>query len=195
MDDSEAVEVLLTFFVPRRDVKQAAKIAVKRFGSFRGVVDANEEELAEIDGIGRTTAANLKLVRLAADHYLRQRALVREPLSDRTALHDYCRSRMGHLPTEEFRVFYLDTKIRIVGDEQLDRGTVALWQITGWVRCMKLKDHSKVDNSACQPGGNNGDNDLEFNLDDGTGWIHCETLRCYRPHWRTVEPSAVQLEH
>lgn len=124
MDDYEAVELLLTFFIPRRDVKETAKLAVRRFGSFRGVLDADEQDLAGVDGIGPTVAANIRLVRLAADHYLKQRAKDREPLSDPSALYEYCRSRMGHLPTEEFRVLYLDPKIRIIDDEQFDRGTV-----------------------------------------------------------------------
>ncbi len=124
LDDYEAIELLLTFFVPRRDVKQTAKLAVTRFGSFRGVVDADERELAEIEGIGPTTAANLKLVRLAGDHYLKQQATVRQALPDPTALYEYCRSRMGHLATEEFRVFYLDTTIRIIDDVLFSQGTV-----------------------------------------------------------------------
>lgn len=124
MDDYEAVELLLTFFIPRRDVKGIAKAAVRQCGSFRGVLDADEATLLQIEGIGPTAAANLRLVRLASDHYLKQRAHRREPFSDPVALHDYCRSRMGHLPTEEFRVFYLDSKLGIIHDEPLDRGTI-----------------------------------------------------------------------
>lgn len=121
---TKRVEVLLTFFIPRRDVKETAKLAVEQFGSFRGVLDADERELSQIPGIGSTVAANMKLIRLAADHYLKQRSISREPLSDPSALHEYCRSRMGHVPTEEFRVFYLDTGLRIIDEEQISQGTI-----------------------------------------------------------------------
>jgi DNA repair protein RadC len=124
MADYEAVELLLTFFIPRVDVKERAKLLVSRFGSFRGVADANVEELASSEAVTRTVAENLTLLRKAGDHYLRQRALERLPLDDSTAIHAYCRSRMGALATEEFRVFYVDGKLRLIEDEQLDRGTV-----------------------------------------------------------------------
>lgn len=42
--DYEAVELLLTVAIPRKDVKIPAKEAIKRFGSFRGVLDAPVEE-------------------------------------------------------------------------------------------------------------------------------------------------------
>jgi DNA repair protein RadC len=48
----EAVEFLLTLAVPRKDVKMMAKEAIRRFGSFRGVLDAPAEELKKIPGIG-----------------------------------------------------------------------------------------------------------------------------------------------
>lgn len=38
--DYEAVEFLLTLAIPRRDVKKPAKEAIRRFGSFRNVLDA-----------------------------------------------------------------------------------------------------------------------------------------------------------
>lgn len=124
MDDYEAIELLLTFFIPRRDVKPIAKEAIRRFGSFRAVIDADEGDLAQIEGVGPAAAANLRLIRLAADHYLKQRAQERPALTDPTALKEYCRARMGHLSTEEFRVFYLNPKLGIIADEQLERGTV-----------------------------------------------------------------------
>jgi len=50
--DYEAIEFLLTLAIPRKDVKEPAKEAIKRFGSFRGVLDAPLEELKKIPGIG-----------------------------------------------------------------------------------------------------------------------------------------------
>ena len=38
--DCEVIELLLTFGSPRRDCKQAARVALKRFGTLRGVLEA-----------------------------------------------------------------------------------------------------------------------------------------------------------
>jgi len=128
MDDYKAIELLLTFFIPRLDVKTPAKRAVERFGSFRGVLDATPEELSKIDGIGRIAAENIRLVRLAAEHYLRQGTETKDPLVDIESLHGYCRMAMGSLAIEQFRVFYVDGAGRItkqsISDGTVDRANV-----------------------------------------------------------------------
>jgi len=49
--DYEIVELLLSLGTPRRDCKQPAKEATKRFKTLRGVLGAPYEELQQIDGI------------------------------------------------------------------------------------------------------------------------------------------------
>ena len=48
--DYEIVELLLTLGSPRRDCKQQAKEAIKRFKTLRGVLEASPEELQQIEG-------------------------------------------------------------------------------------------------------------------------------------------------
>jgi len=121
--DYKAVELLLTFFVHRRDVKGSAKSAIKRFGTFRGVLDATPQELTTIDGIGPVAAENLKLLRLAAEHYLRQKAEQANSFADPDDLYGYCRMAMGALAVEQFRVFYVDGAGRTT-KESISEGTV-----------------------------------------------------------------------
>ena len=54
--DYELLELLLTYSIPRRDVKPAAKSLLARFGSVEGVLNANSEQLKEIAGIGENSA-------------------------------------------------------------------------------------------------------------------------------------------
>ena len=37
---------------------------------------------------------------------------------------DYCRSEMAYLDVEEFRIIFLDTKFRLIGQEVMQRGTI-----------------------------------------------------------------------
>ena len=43
--DYEQIELLLTYLLPRVDVKPAAKALLKKFGNIRGIIDAPEDEL------------------------------------------------------------------------------------------------------------------------------------------------------
>jgi len=123
-EDYEAIELLLTLAIPRKDVKEAAKKAIKQFGSFRGVLDAPLEELRKIKGIGDVAPVALQIIKEAVTRYLKQRSQVGFSLADQKVLFDYCRSALGALTNETFKVIYLDSGYHIIGDETLEEGTV-----------------------------------------------------------------------
>ena len=122
--DYEAVELLLTLPIPYKDVKVPAKVAVDRFGSLRGVLDAPLEELRKIPGIGDVASVALRIIREAANRYLQQKSQETFSLANQEVLFDYCRSALGSLSDEVFKVFYLDSGYRILGDETLEEGTI-----------------------------------------------------------------------
>lgn len=122
--DYEAVELLLTLAIPRKDVKVPAKLAIERFGSLRGVLDAPLEELRKIPGIGEVAPVALRIIREAANRYLQQKSRETFSLANQEVLLDYCRSALGALPHEIFKVIYLDSGYHVVGDETLEEGTV-----------------------------------------------------------------------
>jgi DNA repair protein RadC len=122
--DYEAVELLLTLAIPREDVKLPAKLAIKRFGSFRGVLDAPLEELRTIPGIGSVAPAALRIIREAANRYFQQKSRETFLLTNQEVLFDYCRSALGALPHEVSKVIYLDSGCRILGSETLEEGTI-----------------------------------------------------------------------
>lgn len=69
MADHEALEYLLYYVIPRKDTNLLAHALVERFGSFSGVLDASEQELLMIEGIGCRTAQYIRAVKLAAGFY------------------------------------------------------------------------------------------------------------------------------
>ncbi len=73
--DYEVVELLLTLAIPRSDVKQPAKELIARFDNLRGILDASLSELRAVRGLGEVAPVGLRIIRAAADLYLRQRAL------------------------------------------------------------------------------------------------------------------------
>lgn len=81
--DYEVVELLLTYAIPRRDVKPLAKLLIKRFGSLNNLFDASADELKAVNGIGENAAIVLGLVRQFTNSYLfegpEEQSLVRTP--------------------------------------------------------------------------------------------------------------------
>ena len=122
--DYEAVELLLTLAIPQKDVKVPAKLAIERFKSLRGVLDAPLEELREIPGLGEVAPVALRIIKEAANRYLQQKSQEAFSLTNQQVLFDYCRSALGSNSDEVFKVFYLDSGYRILGDDTLEEGTV-----------------------------------------------------------------------
>ncbi|MBW7957461.1 MAG: RadC family protein [Deltaproteobacteria bacterium] len=73
LHDYEVIELLLTYAIPRRDVKPIAKGLLKEFKGLKGVLEASPERLKEASGLGEASALLLALVREAARAYLSER--------------------------------------------------------------------------------------------------------------------------
>lgn len=123
--DADLLEAVLMLVVPRRDTKDLAKLLLRRFGSFTGVLSAPTTQLREFKGLGETTIANLKIIQAAAQRVARDKVDREQPiLSSWSALIDYCRAAMAFEDIEQFRVLFLDKKNRLIADEVQQKGTV-----------------------------------------------------------------------
>ncbi|MGE5504710.1 MAG: RadC family protein [Actinomycetota bacterium] len=124
LPDYEILELLLAIAIPRSDVKPLAKQLIDRFGSFADVISATPEQLMGVSGIKDTSSTALKVVREAAVRLARAPVIKRSVISSWDALLDYCRTAMGTLPTEQFRLLFLDRKNVLIADEVQQQGTV-----------------------------------------------------------------------
>ncbi len=122
--DYELLELLLTIAIPRRDVKPLAKDLLKKFSSFAGVINAPQSELLEINGIGETTVAIFKIIRLSIVKTLKDKVQESSVISNWNELIDYCKLNIGNKKIEEFHVLYLDTKCHLIKDETHSIGTI-----------------------------------------------------------------------
>ena len=123
-EDYEVLELLLMFAIPVKDVKPIAKEVVSRFGSFKKVLDAPEEELLAVEGVGPVAATIIRFVKEAATRYLQQKTRTDFTLDTPESLIDYCIACMGAQSNEQFRVIYLDGKFAIVDEQLIAEGTV-----------------------------------------------------------------------
>lgn len=122
--DYELLELLLTYGIPRRDVKPIAKALIKRFGSLSGVLDASPKELEEVSGVGPISATLIRIVKELCSAYLEERMKTRDVLSSPQAVVDFVRMKLSGLPYEAFMVIYLNTKNEVIDYEIIQEGTV-----------------------------------------------------------------------
>lgn len=118
----EAVEFLLTCAIPRRDVKPQAKALLRKFGSLRGIVDAEIGDLERISGVGKKSAIIIKFIKEFAAFYLMQKAKEKPQIACTSELLDFVRMAMGGKKDEEFCVIYLDAQNQIIEFETVQQG-------------------------------------------------------------------------
>jgi DNA repair protein RadC len=122
--DYEIVELLLSLGTPRKDCKQPAKEAIRRFQTLRGVLEAPSEELQQIDGIGAHSAFGIKLVQEVAREFLRAKILEKPFYRSSQEVFDYLYHAMRDLKKEVFKVIYLNSQNQIIDTVDLSEGTV-----------------------------------------------------------------------
>lgn len=124
LQDYELIELLLTYAIPRKDVKPTAKELIKRFGNLSGVLDAGQKELETFPDLGPASAVLIRLVKELCGSYLAEKMLRKNALSSPQAVLDFARVKLAGLPHEAFMVIYLNVKNEILGHEILHEGTV-----------------------------------------------------------------------
>ena len=125
-NDYEIVELLLTLCIPRRDVKKPAKALIQQFGNLYNILNANPNELRQIEGIGEVAPVALSIIRETASLYLQQSAEGKPVLNNSEKLEAFWQARLAHLTNEVFEVAYLDNCYCLLknGVERLQTGTI-----------------------------------------------------------------------
>lgn len=122
--DYEIIELLLTLGTPRRDCKAQAKEALKRFKMLRGVLEAEEDELREINGIGPHNIFGIKLIQEVSRRFLREKIFDRPVCHSSKEVFDYLYHTLRDAKKEKFKVIFLDAKNHILDEKTIFEGTV-----------------------------------------------------------------------
>ena len=124
MHDYELLELLLTFSIPRRDVKPVAKKLISEFGGLPGVLDADRKKLEGLSGVGSMSATLIGLVKELYGTYLAENMKKGDLLSSPEAVLKFARVRLSGMTNEAFMVIYLNVKNEVIDYMLLHEGTV-----------------------------------------------------------------------
>lgn len=120
----ELLELLLTYAIPRRDVRPLARRLIEKFGGVYRVLHTSYEDLLTVDGVGPAVATIIKLAHELIFVSYTERAISGKYLADDKFVRDYCRHLVSGKTVEEFHVLYLGNDSRLLLDETHSRGTI-----------------------------------------------------------------------
>ncbi len=124
LEDYELLELLLTYAIPRKDVKTLAKSLLVRFGSLGGVISANVDDLLQVNGIKESTAALLKLTGKLNEAILKKDLINKKSLKTWEEIENYCYALLGRETKEYVYVILLDSECCVIEAVQIQKGTV-----------------------------------------------------------------------
>ena len=119
----EALELLLTYAIPRVNTNPLAHALISRFGSLGGVLEASPEELEQVPGIGPQASTLLNMLVPLLRMYEQEKLLPRRSIATYADLAAYCRTLFLGVGVEQFYVLCLDAKLHLIAARRISQGT------------------------------------------------------------------------
>lgn len=122
--DHELLELLLFGVILRRDAKPIAKALLTRFGSLNAVIGAPLQDLIKIDGVGETIAIHIKSIHALLVRASKENVKNQPILNSWANLLGYLKLSLEFETREQFRVLFLNNKLKLICDEIMGDGTI-----------------------------------------------------------------------
>jgi DNA repair protein RadC len=120
----EALELLLYYAIPKKDVNPLAHTLLEHFGSLYGVLHATPAELSQVEGIGAYTSALISLIAPLSRIAELTRLGPKPKLSSRGEAENYCLQLLSGLRHEHFYLLALDARMQLLGTAVIGQGNL-----------------------------------------------------------------------
>src|SRR5574344_1230069 len=126
--DYEILEMVLFYAIPRKDTKEISKNLIKKFKTINQIINADENKLKEIEGLGDYSIAFLKMlkelfVKLSFEKFnsdVEDKVIINSTKS----AYNIFKFLIGSSKDEQFAVIYLDNSNKIINYEIIATGTI-----------------------------------------------------------------------
>jgi DNA repair protein RadC len=124
LSNAELLAIFLRTGVAGRSAVDLARGLLERFGGLSRLCSAERAEVCAAPGLGLAKFAQLQAVMEMARRALAEQMRQSDALSSPAAVRDYLRLTLKERPYEVFAAVFLDAQNRVIGLEELFRGTL-----------------------------------------------------------------------
>ena len=125
LSDAELLAILLRTGLTGCSVLQMAQALLDSFQGLSGLLNASQQDLARIKGLGPAKRAEMLAVMELAKRATAQQLRERTVFSSPEAVKHYLQLHLGHRPHEIFAVLFLDSQNRLIAMEEMFRGSLS----------------------------------------------------------------------
>ena len=119
----EKLELLLTYAIPRRDVKPITKTLLNKFDTLQNLMNASVEEITSVSGISENSAALIMLVKELCNTYLEEKLPDRPILDCAQTIVNFARMKIGGAPKETYMMIFLNSRNQMINYQCFPYGT------------------------------------------------------------------------
>lgn len=123
-EDHEILEMLLYYSVPRKDTNALAHELLDRFGSFRGLVEADPKDLMSVSMIGEHSVAFFSLISEFMRRYSCEGEKRTEKYDTIEKIGEYFVKKYIGVNTETVYVMLLDNSLKLIECKKVHEGSV-----------------------------------------------------------------------
>jgi DNA repair protein RadC len=124
LSEAELLAIFLRTGIAGKSAVELGRDLLDRFGSLHRLFAAPLEDVAAVRGMGPAKYVQLQAVVEMARRALAEQIQDRDAMSSPQAVRDYLRLSLGARPHEVFVAMFLDAQNRLLGCEELFRGTL-----------------------------------------------------------------------
>lgn len=128
--DYQVLEYALSFVIPYKDTNLLAHRLINRFGSLSGVLEADEEQLKEMDGMGEASSHFLTSIIKIYNYYEKEKINKCSILKSPQETYNYAKCLFAGKLVEEIYMISLTPSSKIVKTEKVSQGTMSEAKVT-----------------------------------------------------------------
>ncbi len=124
LSDAELLAIFLRVGVKGKSAVDLARDLLLRFKSLNGIFNASAKEMQAVHGMGISKYCQLQAILEMCKRALYEDLSQGETFNSPTAVSNYLKMKIGHLPHEVFMVMLMDTQNRMLDSQILFEGSL-----------------------------------------------------------------------
>ena len=122
--EHEVLELVLFYAIPQRDVNPLAHKLLDHFGSLHRVMEAEQQELMQVEGVGEYAATLIRLFGQMGARIRQSRKTARTRLRNQKEARDYCMQLLEGKRKEHFYLVCMNGEMEVVADALVASGSL-----------------------------------------------------------------------
>lgn len=122
--EHEVLELVLFYAIPQRDVNPLAHKLLDHFGSLYRVMEAEQEELLQVEGIGEYAATLIRLFGQMGARIRQSRKTARVKIKNQREAREHCMHLLEGKRKEHFYLVCLNGEMEVVADALVASGSL-----------------------------------------------------------------------